>query len=88
LYKFCILALVWIATSGDALAFEFSNKECEFKVNFPFRPSVKKVVQSLANGMYSNTYMAKAGDNISGRMFFANCHQNQFNVNEFVGFIT
>jgi len=65
--------LLMIFFSNDALAFEFSHKECDFKVNFPFRPSVKKVVQPLGNGMYSNTYMVQAGDNRSGRLFVAQC---------------
>ena len=73
LFRRLALVLAVIIFSSDALAFEFSNKECEFKVNFPFRPSVKKVVQPLGNGMYTNTYMAQAVDNRSGRVFIAQC---------------
>lgn len=73
LYKVFTFILVVIIFSNEALAFEFSNQECEFKVNFLFPVSVKKIVQPLGNGVYSNTYMAKAGDNRSGRIFSANC---------------
>ncbi|MBL6934281.1 MAG: hypothetical protein ISR48_02605 [Alphaproteobacteria bacterium] len=72
---FGVITLILLGTiiSGESLAFEFSNKECEFKVDFPFRPSVKKVVQALGNDLYSNTYMVQAGDNRSGRLFVAQC---------------
>lgn len=73
LVLFLILIGLSIAGASSAVAFEFSNSECDFKVNFPFRPSVKKVVQPLGNGMYSNTYIANAFDNRSDRMFSAQC---------------
>jgi hypothetical protein len=73
MFRILTLILVLIAFYSEALAFEFSNRECEFKVNFPFRPSVKKVVQPLGNGMYSNTYMVQAVDNRTGRVFIAQC---------------
>ena len=75
--NFLILFLVLIGLSftraSDAVAFEFSNEECDFEVNFPFRPSIKKVVQPLGNGIYSNTYMAQAADKSSFRIFLAQC---------------
>lgn len=71
--KVFTLILVGLIFSSESLAFEFSNKECEFKVDFQFLPSIKKVVQPLGNGMYSNTYMAQAIDNRSGRVFIAQC---------------
>jgi len=67
------LLLFTIALSSYAVADEFSHSECEFKVNFPFPISVKKIVQPLGNGVYSNTFMAKAGDSRVGRMYSANC---------------
>ena len=73
LYKVFTLILVGIIFSSESLAFEFSNNECDFAVNFPFRPSVKKVVQPLGNNIYTNTYMAQAGDNSSGQLFNAQC---------------
>ena len=55
-----ILLVSGVIASSNAFAFEFSTPECEFKVEFPFRPNVKKVVQPLGDGVYSNTYMAQA----------------------------
>ncbi len=74
LYKIFTLVLVGSIISSNAPAFEFSHPEYEFKANFPFHPSVTKVVQPLGNGLYSNTYMAKAVDNRAGRVFSANCN--------------
>ncbi len=75
--SFLILFLILIGLSitrvSDAIAFEFSHAECDFEVAFPFRPTVKKVVQPLGNDVYSNTYMAQAIDNHSGRVFIAQC---------------
>ena len=70
--RFSAICLI-VVLSEPAFAFEFSNQECEFKVNFPFPVSVKKVVQPLGNGMYSNTYMAKTENNRSLQVFSANC---------------
>jgi len=69
---FALLILGFIVSS-NALAFEFSNNECEFKVKFPFPPTVKKVVQSLGDGAYSNTYMAQAIDDRSYIVYSAQC---------------
>ena len=73
LFRVITLILFGTIISCEPSAFEFSNKECEFKVDFPFRPSVKKVVQALGNDLYSNTYMAQAADNSSRRVFSAHC---------------
>jgi hypothetical protein len=73
LFKVLVVALFGSIISGQALAFDFSNNECEFEVNFPFRPSIKKVVQPLGNNLYANKYMAQAGDKHSFRIFLAQC---------------
>jgi hypothetical protein len=73
LFKVLVAVLFGIIISGQALAFDFSNNECEFKVNFTFCPTIKKVVQPLGNGIYANTYMANAADKRSGRVFLAQC---------------
>jgi hypothetical protein len=73
LISFIAFFVLVVIYSSPADAFEFSNPECDFKVNFPFRPSVKKVVQPLGNDVYTNTYMATAGDKRSGRVFTAQC---------------
>ena len=74
LHYLCILAIVVTVTYPSySHAFSFSHPECEFSVNFPYSPSVKKVVQPLGNNIYSNTFMATATDNRSGRVFTAQC---------------
>lgn len=65
--------LLVLALPGQAVAFEFSNNECEFKVNFPSRPTVKTIRQPLGNGIYSKTFIAKSGDPRAGRMLTAQC---------------
>jgi len=72
-YKSVAIVILGISITSGALAFEFTNEECEYKVNFPFRPSIKTLVNPLSNGMYSNRYMAMADDATSGRAFIANC---------------
>lgn len=73
LCKVLLATLFGIIISGQALAFDFSNNECEFKVNFPYRPSIKKVVQPLGDNLYANKYMAQAADKHSGRVLLAQC---------------
>ena len=68
-----LVGLTSVGYCRSAFSFEFTHSECEFKVNFPVRPSVKKVIQPLGQGRYSNTYMAKAGDRRTGRVFSAQC---------------
>ena len=68
-----LMAAVIILLPVHLFAFEFSHRECEFKVDFQFQPTFRKIAQPLGNGVYSNTFMAKAVDPQHGRVFTANC---------------
>jgi len=72
-YAWIVAIVVSVTYPSYSHAFDFSHPECEFSVNFPFRPSVKKVVHPLGNNIYSNTFMATATDKRSGLVYTAQC---------------
>jgi hypothetical protein len=73
LILFSVITLNFIVAS-PAFTYEFSNKECEFKVIFQDEPLVRVIPKHFSYGVNSKLFRAIAKpDERTGRVLFAQC---------------